>query len=59
MSAIVGFALVILGIIAISSVVSLFELAPIIDEEKYYGVWVTLSLAFIAPFYGLKEFPKA
>jgi hypothetical protein len=45
-------------VIAIASVVSLFELGSFIDEEKYYGTWVTLSLAFIAPMYGLREFPR-
>jgi Domain of unknown function (DUF4153) len=58
MSGIVGLSLVLLGVIAIASVVSLFELESLIDEEKYYGTWITLSLAFIAPMYGLREFPE-
>jgi hypothetical protein len=58
MAAIVGLSLVILGTIAIASVVSLFELESIIDEGKYYGTWITLSLAFVAPLYGLREFPR-
>ncbi|GAB0174724.1 MAG: hypothetical protein HHAS10_06030 [Candidatus Altimarinota bacterium] len=58
MSSIVGVSLVLLGSIAIGSVVSLFELSSIIDEEKYYGIWITFSLAFIAPMYGLREFPR-
>lgn len=58
MSGIVGLSLVLLGVIAIASVVSLFELSPYIDEEKYYGTWVAISLALIAPMYGLREFPR-
>ena len=57
MSGIVGLSLVLLGVVAISSVVSLFELQSIIDEENYYGTWISLSLALIAPMYGLREFP--
>lgn len=58
MSSIVGISLVLLWVIAIASVVSLFELESLIDEEKYYGTWVVFSLAFMAPMYGLKEFPQ-
>lgn len=58
MSGIVGLSLVLLWVIAISSVISLFELSSLIDEEKYYGTWVAISLAFIAPMYGLREFPQ-
>ncbi len=58
MSGIVGISLFILGAIAISAVVALFELSPHIDEGKYYGSWATIALAFIAPLYGLREFPR-
>ncbi len=57
MSLIVGVSLFALGAIAISAVVALFELGASIDEENWYGIWATLSLALIAPFYALREFP--
>jgi hypothetical protein len=59
MAAIVGGASLALGTIAIGSVVTLFDLRSVMETDKIFGTWATLSLALIAPLYALIHFPDA
>lgn len=58
MSDIVWGALVALGFIAITSVVELFDLHNVIQEDKLYGNWVVIALSLVAPLYYLMHIPK-
>jgi len=58
MSGIVGFSLFILGTIGITSVVSLFGLGALVDEDKFISNWAIISLSFVAPLYGLIHLPR-
>jgi Domain of unknown function (DUF4153) len=58
MSAIIGLSLLALGFIAISSVLALFDIAELVDEWKLFGNWAVISLALIAPLYGLIHLPE-
>ncbi len=58
MSGIVGGSLIALWYIAIASVIALFDIGyDIIDQGKVYGNWAVVSLALIAPIYGLIALP--
>jgi hypothetical protein len=58
MSGIVGVTLVILGFIAIGSVIALFDLSSFVWDEKLYGNWAVTALSLIAPLYALIHLPK-
>jgi hypothetical protein len=58
MSIIVGGALVILGFIAIASVIALFDLSSWAWDEEFYGNWAVTALSLIAPLYALIQLPK-
>ncbi len=58
MSAIVGGSLLALGFIAISSVLALFDLYSSLSDFKIYANWAIVSLALVAPLYGLIHMPK-
>lgn len=58
MSIIVGVSLFILGAIAILTVNNLFDIGHGSEYSKLYGYWAAISLALIAPLYGLAQFPK-
>lgn len=58
MSAIVWWALTLLGSIALSSIFALFDLSSYIDEGKYYWYWVSFSLSLFAPIYFLVIAPE-
>jgi hypothetical protein len=53
MSFVVGGALLVLGFIAISSVLALFEISSWVDEGKLFGNWAVIALSLVAPLYGL------
>lgn len=59
MSGIVGFSLFILGTIGITSVISLFDLSALVDEDKFISNWAIISLSFVAPLYGLIHLPRS
>ncbi len=58
MSAIVGISLFILGAIGITSVIELFDLQSLVDEDKIISNWVVIALALVAPLYALVHLPK-
>lgn len=58
MSAIVGVSLLLLGYIAISSVLALFDLYSYFSDFKIYANWAIVSLGIVAPLYGLIQMPK-
>lgn len=58
MSMIVGVSLFILGAIAILTVNNLFDIGYRIEYNKLYGYWAAISIALVAPLYGLAQFPK-
>lgn len=58
MSAIVWWALSLLGSIALSAVFALFELNSFIDESKFYWYWIVFSLALFTPIYFLIIAPE-
>lgn len=57
MSFIVGGSLLLLGFIAIASVIALFDLSALLDEWKWYGNWAVIALVLLAPIYGLLHLP--
>lgn len=57
MAMIVGGSVFALGSIAIGSIITLFDLSHFPHVEKVFMTWATISLAFIAPLYGLIQFP--
>ncbi len=57
MSCIVGGSLIALGFIAIASVVTLFDISKLINEEKTYANWAIISLSLVAPLYCLIHLP--
>lgn len=58
MSSIVGFSLFLLGTIGITSVVSLFDLSALVNQDKFISNWAIISLALVAPLYGLIHLPN-
>lgn len=58
MSDIVGGSLIALGFIAIGSVMALFDLSNLVQEEKLYGNWAVTALSLIAPLYYLIHLPE-
>lgn len=58
MAVIVGGSASALGFIAIGSVVTLFDLENAFRVEKAFMTWASVTLALIAPLYGLIQFPE-
>ena len=58
MTGIVGVSVMLLGFIAIGSVITLFDLSNIGHTDKLFGYWATIALSLIAPLYGLIHFPE-
>lgn len=57
MSIVVGAALGILGFIAITALIQLFDLSGGV-YENLYGYWGSLTLLLMAPLYGLSQLPR-
>jgi hypothetical protein len=47
-----------LGLIGITSVIELFDLRDAVEEDKLISNWAILSLALVAPLYGLIHLPR-
>lgn len=58
MSVIVGISLLVLGFIAIRSIITLFDISSLIDEGKWFLYWAVISIIFSAPLYALASFPR-
>lgn len=60
MASIVGISVLLLGFIAIGSVITLFDLSEVLKrEDKLFAIWATISVSLIAPIYALIHFPEA
>lgn len=59
MSVVVGGVLMLLGSIAIASVLALFDIEAWIDEGDLFGNWAVVSLTLTAPLYALASLPYA
>ena len=57
MSMIVGGITLALGAIAITAIITLFDIQSYPTWDKLYGYWAVFSLVFIAPLNGLATFP--
>lgn len=59
MTGIVGGALIALGFVAIASVMALFDLSTLVQENKLYGNWAVMALSLIASLYCLIHLPRS
>lgn len=58
MSIVIGGVLMILGSIAIASVLALFDIASWVNSSDIYANWAIISLSMIAPLYMLTSLPR-
>lgn len=59
MSVVVGGALMLLGSIAIASVLALFDIDAWVDEGDLFGNWAVIAISLTAPLYALASLPYA